>query len=152
MTTIWIVWNQFQSHEYYLDCAKITNQGHVFFWSVPFYKREPCVLFGTLVLFSKKGYITQIPQFKYLALWWYLSLQFVHKLIVPDKELSRINIECVVQYKLWGLATVTWQKLWARDLQPWTATPYRRHWGNWHFAIKMPLMAGILPSIKKKEM
>ena len=28
MSTIWIVWNQFQSHDYYLDCAKITNQSH----------------------------------------------------------------------------------------------------------------------------
>ena len=26
MSTIWIVKNEFQCHEYYLDCAKITNQ------------------------------------------------------------------------------------------------------------------------------
>ena len=31
LSTIWIVWNQFKSHEYYLDCAKITNQSHEYY-------------------------------------------------------------------------------------------------------------------------
>ena len=31
MSTIWIVGNQFQSHEYNLDCAKIVNQNHEYY-------------------------------------------------------------------------------------------------------------------------
>ena len=40
MTTIWIVWNQFQSHEYYLDCAKITNQSHEFYLECAFFTNQ----------------------------------------------------------------------------------------------------------------
>ena len=32
-----IVWNQSQSHEYYLDCAKITNQSHVYYLERTFF-------------------------------------------------------------------------------------------------------------------
>ena len=40
MTTIWIVWNQFQSHEYNLDCAKITNQSHEFYLECAFFTNQ----------------------------------------------------------------------------------------------------------------
>ena len=45
MSTTWIVRNQYQCHEYYLDCAKITNQSHEFYLECPFCSNQSHVYY-----------------------------------------------------------------------------------------------------------
>ena len=40
MSNIWIVWNQFQWHEYNLDCVKITNQSHDYYLECAFFTNQ----------------------------------------------------------------------------------------------------------------
>ena len=48
MSTIWIVLNQFQSHEYNWDSARITNQSHEYYLKSAFSQTRPvCTIWTT---------------------------------------------------------------------------------------------------------
>ena len=65
MTTIWIVWNQFQSHEYYLDCAKITNQSHEFYLECAFFTNQRCEFYLDQLFYSalKSSWMVVLTQY-----------------------------------------------------------------------------------------
>ena len=52
MSTIWIVWKQFQSHEYNLDCAKITNQSHEYYLECAIFKNQSRMYYSVHLFYS----------------------------------------------------------------------------------------------------
>ena len=52
MSTIWIVKNEFQCHEYYLDCAKIKNQSHEFYLECAFFSNQSRVYYLEHLFYS----------------------------------------------------------------------------------------------------
>ena len=52
MSTIWIVRNQFQSHEYKFDCAQITNQRHEYHLKYAFFTNQSCVYYLDHLFYS----------------------------------------------------------------------------------------------------
>ena len=52
MSTIWIVRNQFQSHEYFSDCVKITNQSHEYYLECAFFTNQRRVYYLEQLFYS----------------------------------------------------------------------------------------------------
>ena len=70
MSTIWIIWHQFQSYEYYLDCAKITNQSHEFYLECAFFTNQRREFYLDQLFYSALKSNNYWARTAYLPLFW----------------------------------------------------------------------------------
>ena len=75
MSTIRIVWNKSRCHEYYLDCAKITDQSHEYYLECAFFTNQSRVYYLEHLFYSALKSKSESRNCKFWAFLFYLLQQ-----------------------------------------------------------------------------